>query len=262
QPYDATLSTVTNALIAAAPVNIAAQVDHTANAISAGLTLINTSVIIFGNPSVGTLLLQENQLAGLDFPQKYLIYEDDEGIVRVAFNAVEYLALRHGLENEENLTMLNGALNNFAGMTSDSSIFTGTSVVDLEEGIVIKESENNFDVTYDKLFTAIDDNPNLSIVAEVNHQEGANSVGLDLRPTKLIIFGNPNLGTPLMQSSQTVGIDLPQKMLVWMAEDSTVNVAYNDPSYLSDRHELSDVDEQIDNATTALDNLSNAAITQ
>jgi len=262
QSYDATVSTLAEALTAAGPIKVVAQVDHKANAASVDQTLNNTSVILFGNPALGTPLMQNNQLAGLDLPQKYLVYEDANGITRVAFNDTEYIAQRHGLEGEESLTTINGALNNFAGMTTDTTLFTNVTDVELGEGITTKVSANSFDVTYEKLFAAIDGNPNLGIVAEVNHQTNATSVNLELRPTKLIIFGNPNLGSPLMISSQTVGLDLPQKILVWETADATVNVAYNNPTYIATRHELNGVDEQLTTIATALDNLSNAAITE
>lgn len=260
QSYDATISTLSNALSAAGPISVVAQIDHTANAQSVGQTLNNTSVILFGNPTLGTPLMQNNQLAGLDLPQKYLIYQDED-VVRVAYNSTAYLSQRHGLDGEESLTTIQGALNNFIGMTSSSDVFEGTTELTIAQGITTKISANTFDVTYDKLFTAIDANANLSIVAEVNHQANATAVGLELAPTRLIIFGNPNLGTPLMQSSQTVGIDLPQKMLVWEAE-GVVNVSYNTPEYLAERHKLEGVDMQLSTISTALNNLSNAAISQ
>jgi len=257
--YDESVNTITDALTAAGPINIAAQVDHTANAASIDRELNNTSVILFGNPALGTPLMQNNQLTGLDLPQKYLVFEDDEGLTRVAFNDADYLSARHGLEGEASLATINGALRNFAGMTSDTEAIVNDNAVGLAEGITTKVSNNSFDDTYASLIAAISGNDALRIVLELDHQANAASVDLDLPPTRLIVFGNPNLGTPLMQNSQTVGLDLPQKFLVWESPDGIVNVSYNDPAYLASRHNLSGVDELLTTITGALNNLSNAA---
>ncbi|QDP21514.1 DUF302 domain-containing protein [Bradyrhizobium cosmicum] len=76
----------------------------------------------------------------------------------------------------------------------------------------------------------------LTVFAHVDHAAGASAVGLALRPTDLIIFGNAKGGTPLMQQAQTVGIDLPLKALVWQDEQGVTWLSYNDPAYLAGRH--------------------------
>jgi len=78
----------------------------------------------------------------------------------------------------------------------------------------------------------------LTIFAHVDHAAGASAVGLQLRPTDLLIFGNAKGGTPLMQSVQTIGIDLPLKALVWQDENGTTWLSYNDPAFLAHRHGL------------------------
>jgi uncharacterized protein (DUF302 family) len=79
----------------------------------------------------------------------------------------------------------------------------------------------------------------LTVFARIDHAAGAAEVGLPLRPTELLIFGNAKGGTPLMQSAQTVGIDLPLKVLVWQDASGVTWVSYNDPSWLAKRHGLS-----------------------
>jgi uncharacterized protein (DUF302 family) len=71
----------------------------------------------------------------------------------------------------------------------------------------------------------------MTVFAHVDHAAGAAAVGLQLRPTNLLIFGAAKGGTPLMQSVQTIGIDLPLKMLVWQDEAGTTFLSYNDPVY-------------------------------
>jgi uncharacterized protein (DUF302 family) len=78
----------------------------------------------------------------------------------------------------------------------------------------------------------------LTVFARVDHAGGAAAVGLPLRPTDLLVFGNARGGTPLMQANQTIGLDLPLKALVWQDEAGSTWVSYNDPAWLAQRHGL------------------------
>ncbi|MGX9428590.1 DUF302 domain-containing protein [Bradyrhizobium sp. LeoA1S1] len=76
----------------------------------------------------------------------------------------------------------------------------------------------------------------MAVFSHIDHSAGAAAVGLPLRPTNLLIFGAAKAGTPLMQSVQTIGIDLPLKALVWQDEDGKTFLSYNDPAYITRRH--------------------------
>jgi len=128
-----------------------------------------------------------------------------------------------------------------------------------ENGIITKTSSENFEDTYQKLRQIIDNNPNLKILMELNHQANAASVGLDLSPTRIIMFGNPNLGTPLMSAAQSTGLDLPQKILVTESAEGVVSVSYNDPAYLQKRHGITGADPILQKVTGALDKITTAA---
>jgi uncharacterized protein (DUF302 family) len=78
----------------------------------------------------------------------------------------------------------------------------------------------------------------MTVFSHIDHAAGAAAVGLPLRPTDLLIFGAAKGGTPLMQSAQTIGIDLPLKALVWQDEAGTTFLSYNDPAYLTHRHSV------------------------
>ena len=78
----------------------------------------------------------------------------------------------------------------------------------------------------------------ITVFARIDHAAGAASAGLSLRPTELLIFGNAKAGTPLMQSRQTIGIDLPLKILVWQDASAKVWLTYNDPAWLAKRHDV------------------------
>jgi uncharacterized protein (DUF302 family) len=76
----------------------------------------------------------------------------------------------------------------------------------------------------------------MTVFARIDHAAGAAKVGATLRPTQLVIFGNPKVGTPLMNCAQSIAIDLPQKALIWQDEAGKVWLAYNDSAYLAKRH--------------------------
>jgi uncharacterized protein (DUF302 family) len=78
----------------------------------------------------------------------------------------------------------------------------------------------------------------MTVFARIDHAAGAAEVGLSLRPTEVLIFGNAKGGTPLMQANQTIGIDLPLKVLVWQDAPGKTWISYNDPSWLAKRHGL------------------------
>jgi len=86
----------------------------------------------------------------------------------------------------------------------------------------------------------------LTIFARIDHAAGAAEVGLQLAPTNVIIFGNARSGTPLMQSAQTVGIDLPLKILVWQDAANNTWLSYNEPRWIAQRHGVADVESTID----------------
>jgi uncharacterized protein (DUF302 family) len=102
----------------------------------------------------------------------------------------------------------------------------------------------------------------LTVFAHVDHAAGAAAVGLPLRPTDLLIFGNAKGGTPLMQAAQSIGIDLPLKMLVWQDADGATWVSYNDLTWLTHRHGVGEEAKPVVNAlTAALDALATKATT-
>lgn len=104
-------------------------------------------------------------------------------------------------------------------------------------GLVTVASRYSVGETLDRLTAALT-SAGLLVFARINHARGAEEVGLKLRPTELLIFGNPRGGTPLMQDKQTAGIDLPVKALAWEDEEGTVWLTYNEAAWLATRHEL------------------------
>jgi uncharacterized protein (DUF302 family) len=104
-------------------------------------------------------------------------------------------------------------------------------------GIVCKKSNHSVDDTVEKLKSILQAK-GVTIFAIVDHSGEAQKAGLTMPPTKLVIFGNPKGGTPLMLAAPSVAIDLPLKILIYQDADSTVQVCYNTPAYLQQRHNL------------------------
>ena len=126
------------------------------------------------------------------------------------------------------------------------------------QGIVNVKSIHNVQETADRLESVLQ-SKGMIVIARINHSAAAQNAGMTLRPTELLIFGNPKVGTPLMQCQQSIALDLPQKALIWEDESGTVWISYNDPAYLVDRHNLEGCDEVIAKVKTALSNFAHAA---
>jgi uncharacterized protein (DUF302 family) len=119
------------------------------------------------------------------------------------------------------------------------------------EGLVSVKSAHSVSVTADRLENVLK-NKGMTVFARINHAAGAAKVGKSLRPTELVIFGNPKIGTPLMQCSQSIAIDLPQKALIWEDETGQVRLSYNNPQYLAKRHDTQGCDEVLKKVAGAL----------
>ena len=109
------------------------------------------------------------------------------------------------------------------------------SIASAADGLIVIKSPHGAKATMDKLEMIVKEK-GLNVFARIDHAAGAAKVGKTLRPTELLIFGNPQGGTPFMECAQSVGIDLPLKALVWEDSSSQVWLGYNDPEYLAKRH--------------------------
>ena len=105
------------------------------------------------------------------------------------------------------------------------------------KGIIDRPSNHSVDQTVDRLKTILQ-SKGVTLFALVDHSGEAEKVGMKMRPTKLLIFGSPKAGTPLMLATPSIAIDLPLKILVWEDSQGRVWISYNSPEYLRDRHSL------------------------
>jgi uncharacterized protein (DUF302 family) len=126
------------------------------------------------------------------------------------------------------------------------------------QGLTTIKSSHAPRETMNRLETAVTAK-GLTVFARIDHAEGASSVGLSLRPTEVLIFGNAKGGTPLMQAVQTVGIDLPLKALVWQDAAGDTWLSWNDPAWLAARHGVSGAEAVAGKLTAMLEDVAKTA---
>ena len=139
-----------------------------------------------------------------------------------------------------------------------TALFLLASLAYADNGIIRVKSSHQVKATADRLENTLKQK-GMTVLIRINHAEGAQKVGKKLRPTELVVFGNPKVGTPLMQCSQSTAIDLPQKALIWEDNEGQVWLSYNDPNYLVERHGITGCAEVIKKIEKALSNFAKAA---
>ena len=133
--------------------------------------------------------------------------------------------------------------------------------VEAADGVVNVPSTLNVKETADRMESILK-NKGMTIFNRIKHSEGAGKVGIELRDTELIIFGNPKVGSPLMKCQQSVAIDLPQKALIWEDDKAKVWISYNNPKYLEKRHNITGCEEIILKIEKALAGIAKSASTK
>ncbi|ACN17397.1 conserved hypothetical protein [Desulforapulum autotrophicum HRM2] len=127
-------------------------------------------------------------------------------------------------------------------------------VVDVQSTFSVKETADRMESILIK--------KGMTVFNRIKHSEGAGKVGIELRDTELIIFGNPKVGSPLMRCQQSVAIDLPQKALIWEDDKAKVWISYNDPSYLVRRHNIVGCEDVISKIEKVLASIAESASTK
>lgn len=147
-------------------------------------------------------------------------------------------------------------------MNKNFSIFIFFSVLMMmtnsAHALMNVKSANDVKTTADKLEAVLKDK-GMTVFTRIDHAAGAKKVDKELRPTELVIFGNPNIGTLLMQCQQTVGIDLPMKALIWEDESGQVWFSYDNPDFTKNKHSVEGCDPVFEKITGALAKFAAAA---
>lgn len=153
---------------------------------------------------------------------------------------------------------LPNTLKTFAMAIAAASIFLAPVAQADDDDLIIKPSAHSVKETIDAL-QGILESKGIKVFGRVDHAANAKNAGLELPPTELLVFGNPKLGTPLMQSNRHIGIDLPMKALAWEDADGKVFLAYTDPEELKDRYDIDDKDEVFEKMKKALGGMTDKA---
>ena len=221
-------------------------VNHTEAAKSVELELAPTQVIL-ARPSrfLERILLKRSDTIGIDLPVKILVFEGgEEGEIQVNSNSIGYLVDRHDIKlNDILLRLLQSKVEQFG---------------EAANGLVTVESRQTMEDTVADLQEAIMSNPafRIPLVLDYADDRGRHRFHRGRRLPVLIVFGNPLAGTPLMQADQRIGIDLPQKFLVWEDSDGSVNITYNDPFFIVARHNIQGQDARLGLIAGALRNFA------
>ncbi|VAX12074.1 protein of unknown function DUF302 [hydrothermal vent metagenome] len=132
------------------------------------------------------------------------------------------------------------------------------AMADGNNGLISIKSAYSVSKTLDRLENRLT-KKGITIVTRWRHDAAAKKAGISLRPTELLIFGNPKLGSHFFTSQQTAGIDLPMKALAWQDKNGQVWLTYNDPQYIADRHGIKNRAGIVKKMTAALKQLTHAA---
>lgn len=241
------------AAIDASPASVIETIDHAA---ASGGVLPPTRLAIFGNPNIGTPLMQQQGSFGIDLPLKIVVWEDANGGVQITTNDPAALADRHGVATDDaTIVTIGNVINNF--VTAAATMPGPTCADQAGDGMATIASDADYTTTVARFSAAIDANPNLALLGSVDHAAAAANAAVQIEPNRVFIFGNPAVGTPLMQVNRSTGLDLPQKMLIWQTGD-LVCVGFNSTTYLGTRYGLFDV-PSLPNIEAALTGLAEAA---
>ena len=212
------------------PLKLIATLDHHAMAKEEGVYTPPSIASIFSDSKVNTALLQNNQLIGLDLPFKFLCYSEvDTAKVSIAYTSGDFIAKRHGLSKElladynSQVERVVGSLNNISvSETNIDSVSTGY-------GIISIQSEFDFLTTIQNLKNIVMSQSDTKWFGEVDFQNEAKMLEVDIDPTILLLFGGPAPGGKAMETTPKIGLDaFCQKLLVYEDQNGKVWVAFND----------------------------------
>lgn len=223
---------------------IALIINHSTAAASVDLELAPNQVVFARPPRyLEQSLLRKGKTIGIDLPLKFQVYEEN-GVIKLSVNSLGYLIDRHET-----------GIFDFVLNRTDKHIKRFGTSGDKGHGLITMQSLQSVSETVQALQDAISANPAARIPLVLNFGEGHRFLPGSQSPV-LIVFGNPNVGTPLMQADPRIGIDLPLKFLVWKNAKGEVNITYNNLHFIAQRIHLDSMDARLDAIAQALKNIA------
>ena len=229
---------------------LVAVVDHSAAAASVGLSLQESSVIVFGNPVIGSRLWRQSPPIGVELPLEILVAASPLGVNYVAWSTSSLLRTRFSLDDGQVgdvLTMIDGALARLAGVAADETFVPAEADFDADripedDGLRTRKSEGDAVAGWERLLGALEAAEPVNIAYAIPHEVSAMNAGLETDGVvnRVVVFGNPALGTGIMQRAFTAAIDLPAKMGVWTTEEGATSyfVGFTKPRWIGRRHKV------------------------
>ncbi len=215
-------------------------VNHSRAAESVGLDLAPNQVVFARLPRfLEKRLLRKSHTIGLDLPLKFLVFEDNNGAINLSVNTLGYLIDRHDIK-----------IRDFVLRITDKLIEQFGSSDGENHGLVSIKSLRSIEDTVQALQDTISLNSAARIPLVLNYRKNRHSSSV------LIVFGNPIVGTPLMQTDPRMGIDLPLKLLVWEDQHGEVNITYNNPRFIAGRIGLQGQDDRLNAIANSLNNIA------
>ncbi len=224
-------------------------VNHSAAASSVDLELAPNQVIFARPPKfIEKRLLRKSDTIALDMPFKLLVFEDSNSDIKLSVNTLGYLIDRHKI-----------SIRDFVLRMTDKLIEQFGTLADQGHGLISVKSSQSIEDTVQALQDAISVNPDVRIPLvldyKINSSKKSHKREQKLFPV-LIVFGNPTVGTPLMQADPRIGIDLPLKFLVWEDQQGQIIITYNDPHFIANRINLQGQDKRLDAIANVLNKLA------
>ncbi|AFM06027.1 hypothetical protein Fleli_3715 [Bernardetia litoralis DSM 6794] len=236
---------------------IIAEINHSENAKGIETEISESRLIIFGNPKVGTQLMQQNQAVAIDLPMKMLVY-DDNGTTKVIYNNASILMNRYEIILPELEEKINGLLNKISQSEIEETQLQDLKLESILSDLQTKESSLSVDKTSENLEKLLTEKE-FKLFAKIEHDKAAKNADLELRATRLFIFGKPQVGSQLMKLNSTIGLDLPMKILIWEDDNGKTQVSYFKGSFLANRHSIEN-EELINKIDGVLEMISNGIL--
>ncbi len=217
------------------------EIDHSRLGAQVTSHMPPAKVLIFSDKKLESELLTRNQLAGLDLPLRVLAYESEpNGPSKIIYNSYDYLASRYGLspsgvtrslyENSVSLALSGINPANIATFSQDQM---------QPDGIVTLDSPFDFEETYSRVLDVINSLDDSVVFGSIDFQSQVQDFGVDIPPTKLILFGAPGPGAKAMRNAPTLGLDaFCQKFLVWQDDQQVVHLSFNDLLLVAERQDV------------------------
>jgi len=217
------------------------DIDHSRLAAEVESHMPPAKVLIFSNIELESELLQRNQLVGIDLPLRLLAYESTpNGQSKLIYNSYDYLASRYGMDSSGATRILFEKSMSLALNGVDPADIASFDQDQMQpDGIVTLDSPFNFEETNRRVLEAINAAGDTVVFGEIDFQNRLRDIGVDIRPTRLILFGAPGPGGKAMRNAPTLGLDaFCQKFLIWEDDQRVVHLSFNDLLSVAERQQV------------------------